>query len=91
MDDTTSVARHMTRDEKIAQAREWRANRWDIDAIADELDVSDTTVKKWLSEEYRKASAARSAAWRRGPGKEKRRLIVQRYRAKLKAEGRKRT
>ena len=72
----------MTRDEKIAQAREWAANSWDTSAIADELDVSETTVKKWLNEEYRKASVARSAAWRRGVGKEKRRLIVQRYRAK---------
>jgi transposase len=75
----------MTRDEKIAQARTWKAAAWDTDAIADELDVSETTVKKWIDEEYRKACIARSAAWRRGPGKEKRRMIVRRYRERRRA------
>ena len=78
----------MTRDEKIAQARTWKENGWDNDAIADELDVSETTVKKWVNDEYRLACVARTAAWRKGKGKEKRRAIVQRYRQALDSEKR---
>lgn len=79
----------MTRDEKIAQAREWRDNKWDIDAIADELDVSETTVKNWLNDDYRKANIARVSAWARGPGKDKRREIKRRYVEGLDPEKRK--
>jgi len=57
----------MTRAQKIEIAREYKVAGWSLDALADEFDVSESTIKKWLCPEYAARCAAKSAEWRRSP------------------------
>ena len=57
----------MTREQKIATARQYKADGWKLEALADEFDVSESTIKKWLNPEYAARCNAKSAEWRRSP------------------------
>lgn len=49
----TSPYADWTRDQKIVQAKDWRSNGWSLEALADEFDVSKTTIQYWIDEKFR--------------------------------------
>lgn len=49
------------------QARAYKAARWDIEAIAEELDVSETTVKRWLNPTYERRQKEYRLQWEKTP------------------------
>jgi transposase len=58
----------LTREQKIARARELREQGWSYAAIARQLGVSESTPRTWCNPEWAKEQARKSNA-KRGPAK----------------------
>lgn len=77
----TSPYADWTLDQKIAQAKEWRANGWSIAALADEFDISDTMVYVWTDDGYKAKHRAWTSNWNKS---EKGRAYFREYRRRNK-------
>lgn len=69
---------------RAAQARILRASGWTIESAADEMDVSETTIKRWTNPEYARRQREKQKIWSAGPGREKRRVNKAKYAASPK-------